>query len=118
MIRLLFLLLLFPTYLQANSTYKCTTEFGEQVPLELVAKKKKWNQKVLKLKQPSKVKNKSGALKTRYLKQKGNSFEFKMKCKEKCYGNLVGGKKLTLKPLGPLFDQRNLKAKAYATLEQ
>lgn len=96
-----------------------------EIKTEITAKQidaslsKDWNLPVLKstakdagaLKRHSfKVGNRSIYVDTRYMKQKGPRFEFDMACdkKENCKGTLKKAKdgKISLKPSGPLFDQR------------
>lgn len=91
---------------------------------------KDWNLAVLKstnkeagaLKRHSfKFGNRSVYVETRYMKQKGPRFEFDMACdkKENCKATLRKAKegKISLKPNGPLFDQRSANANVEMQVE-
>ncbi|MEZ4873094.1 MAG: hypothetical protein R2827_12815 [Bdellovibrionales bacterium] len=100
----------------AGVHYKCSTEFGEQVLLQVG--KKRFNEAAKAEKQRSKVKSwpidskDAFEYKTRYLRQPGPNFEFKISCDEKreeqsCQASFDDNKKsLTLKA-PPLFDKRD-----------
>jgi len=51
-------------------------------------------------------------LDTRYLSQAGNAFKFNLHCPQegKCIPTFVEGEKVSIKPLGPLFDKRHPKS--------
>lgn len=107
-------------------------EFKTEIPFKSIDTElsKDWNIKVLKStakdagtpkRHSYKVGDRSIYIDTRYMKQRGPKFEFSMSCdkNEKCKGAFKNNKegKVTLKPTGPLFDQRIPDALVEMTVE-
>jgi len=107
--------------LKANEVCEKCGEIKTEIPNKQIdtSLSKDWNLAVLKstakdagtLKRQSfKVGSHAVYIDTRYMKQKGSKFEFDMTCdkKENCSGAFRKSKdgKVSIKPNGPLFDQR------------